>query len=164
MSALEWGLSPPLLALIAVLLVLVLGLALALLWARWRLRRASMRWSRASRARNAAAQRGEAEAEALLEDEGYEIVGEQVAVEGTMYVDGEPRVFRVRLDLIARRGGHDYIVEVKTGDLAPDPTYPPTRRQLREYASLLPDYGLLLVDVDRGEVVTVEFDDELASS
>ena len=56
------------LALLIALLVLLCA-ALALGW--WR---ASRRWSRASRSRNRRAQRGEAEARALLEDEGYEVL------------------------------------------------------------------------------------------
>lgn len=137
-------------------LVILLSLALGLGWLR--LRRAEGRWSRASRGRNAAAQRGERAAEQLLEAHGYEIVDRQATIEGRMWVDGAPAAFTVRVDLLVRRAGQDFVAEVKTGDRAPDPLYPPTRRQLLEYAVLLPDHGLLLVDMEEQAVLQVELE------
>ena len=65
--------------------------------------------------------------------------------------------FGIRIDLLLERDGVLYIAEVKTGDLAPDPRHGPTRRQLREYADLLPDHGVLLVDADAGTIQEIEF-------
>jgi hypothetical protein len=121
------------------------------------LARARGRWGRRSRARVGRALDGEADAERLLEDLGYRILDRQVPVSGTLWLDGEPVDFGVRLDLLVERRGRPFVAEVKTGDRAPDPTWGPTRRQLREYATLLPDHGVLLVDVEAGEVVEVEF-------
>jgi hypothetical protein len=80
-----------------------------------------------------------------------------VAFPGTVWIDGEPVDFGVRVDLLLERDGQPFVAEVKTGDLAPDPRHGPTRRQLREYADLLPDHGILLVDVEAGAVHEVEF-------
>lgn len=115
------------------------------------------RWERASRARVSRALDGEADAERLLEDLGFRVLDRQVPLTGTLWLDGEPVEFGVRLDLLVERRGREFVAEVKTGDRAPDPAWGPTRRQLREYATLLPDHGLLLVDVEAGEVVEVEF-------
>lgn len=111
----------------------------------------------ASRTRNARALDGENSAEALLEQAGFLIRGRQVAFPGTVWVDGEPVEFGIRVDLILERDGQRYVAEVKTGDLAPDPRHGPTRRQLREYADLLPDHGVLLVDMEMGWVREIEF-------
>lgn len=111
----------------------------------------------ASRHRNARALAGETDAEALLASHGFRIRGRQVAFPGTVWIDGEPVDFGVRVDLLLERDGQPFVAEVKTGELAPDPRHGPTRRQLREYADLLPDHGVLLVDVEAGAVHEVEF-------
>ena len=64
----------------------------------------------------------------------------------------------MRLDLEVERSGQLYVAEVKTGTLAPDPTLAATRRQLREYAALLPDHGMLLVDMESETITEVDFD------
>lgn len=136
--------------LIAVLSVLCLILALAL-------RLSQGRASRASKARNAHAQWGEQEAERLLEDAGYAIVERQVARSWAMSVDGVDTEASVRADLLVKRDGQVFVAEVKTGRLAPDPLYPPTRRQLLEYLFVFDPDGLLVVDVESRSIREVEF-------
>ena len=147
---------------VMLLAVLLLGLCVGLgLWAlrlRAALRVAEARGSRASRARNARALDGEAEAEALLRAHGFTVLERQATVEAKMWVDGEEHPYSVRIDLRVRRGGRLYVAEVKTGDRAPDPTHGPTRRQLLEYALLLPDHDLLLVDMESERIIDVAFD------
>lgn len=140
-----------LLVVAASLALLVVGLGIALVMARREPGRASQR-------RNAVAQAGEGAAEALLEAEGYTVLDRQVPVQGRMRLDGEEATFSVRLDLEVERSGRLYVAEVKTGTLAPDPTLAATRRQLREYAALLPDHGLLLVDMESETITEVDFD------
>lgn len=126
----------------------------------WALRSTRREAGRRSRARNRVAQRGEADAEALLTAHGYRVLDRQVAVAGALWVDGEAEPFEVRLDLLVERDGCRWIAEVKTGQRAPDPAWPATRRQLREYAALLPDHGVLLIDVEGGEIFRVGFEPE----
>lgn len=121
------------------------------------LAQARARAGAASRRRNARALVGESDAEDLLAAHGFRIRGRQVAFPGTVWVDGEPVDFGIRVDLLVERDGQPFVAEVKTGELAPDPRHGPTRRQLREYADLLPDHGVLLVDVEAGAVREVEF-------
>lgn len=133
----------------------VLLAAVALLaWAWWLAR---TRWSRATRRRVDHALAGEAAAEAVLRDHGYTIEARQVTRAWTLWVDDEPTEVRSRADLLVRRGGRRYVAEVKTGDLAPDPTRPATRRQLMEYGHVFPVAGVLLVDVEAGRVHEVRF-------
>ena len=137
---------PLLIGLLSLLLLLVLLLAAALA-------RSRARPGARSRARNAVAQQGEAEAERLLHRAGYRVVDRQAAFTSTLWVDGEAVEFGLRLDLVVERGGRHFVAEVKTGSRAPDPCFPATRRQLREYAALFPDHGLLLVDMEMLEKV-----------
>lgn len=153
LSALRLGLD----GMSLLLLLLVGALLLVCLWLWARLRAAQGRWSRASRARNRRAQGGEAAAEALLEAHGFTVVERQAVVEAAMWVDGEERRYTVRFDLLVHKGGQNYVAEVKTGERAPDPTHPPTRRQLLEYALLMPDHGVLLIDMEDGAIVEVDF-------
>lgn len=139
---------------ILVLLLAALALILALGW--WAsARRAGV----ASRRRNRRAQRGEADAEALLEAAGYTVLERQVGAWTVMVVDGEEVEVSVRADLWVGRGSRRYVAEVKTGRAAPDPTLPATRRQLLEYQLVFRPDGLLLVDVEAGEVHEVSFPD-----
>jgi hypothetical protein len=115
--------------------------------------------SRRARGRNRVAQRGEREAIALLELAGYTICGRGVTRQATLRFDGEPLAFGVCADLVARcPRGRLHVVEVKTGDLAPDPRHGPTRRQLLEYSLIFGTPHLLLVDMQAGEIHEVGFE------
>jgi hypothetical protein len=143
MSSFPWFLVA-----VLALAVVVLGLALA---------RAQSRGSRASTGRNIRAREGERAAQALLEEQGYEILGEQVAGRWSVLVDDEEVAFGVRADLLVARDGDVFIAEVKTGTLAPDPTFGPTRRQLLEYQLAFQVDGVLLVDADNGTIAHIAF-------
>lgn len=132
---------------------MLLFTVLLALWSLWLLRRGSRR----SRRRTQRAQRGEQAAERLLTRAGYRIEDRQVSVRSSFVVNGEDVAFLVRIDLLVRRKGRAYVAEVKTGSSAPDPAHPPTRRQLREYAALFPDHGILLVDVEAQQIHRIDF-------
>lgn len=136
--------------LLLILSVICMALVLAL---RMSLRRGSV----ASKARNRRAQEGEAHAERLLIRQGYAIVERQVSRSWTVQVDGEPWEAFVRADLLVEKDGRTFVAEVKTGELAPDPLYPPTRRQLLEYFFVFDPDGLLLVDVEADAILEVAF-------
>ena len=138
--------------LVAVLACVVAVLAL-LLWVR------GGRDGRVSRARQRRAERGERQAERLLRREGFRVEERQASVHWTMEVDGEPAEVEARADLLVRRGRRRYVAEVKTGDRAPDPCFPRTRRQLLEYDLVYDVDGVLLVDMEAGEVIEVSFPD-----
>lgn len=128
-------------SLIIVLLLALLLLVLAAWW--WERGRAG----RASRARWAVASAGETEAERILEALGFVIVERQAQAEWAVEVDGEATVVSCRADLLVTRGGELFVAEVKTGERAPDPFRPSTRRQLLEYALAFEVDGVLLVDM-----------------
>lgn len=131
---------------------MILGVLLVLGW--WR---SATRAGRASRARNRRARRGEEQAELLLARAGFEILDRQVERCWHIEVDGKPWQACVRADLLVRRRGLTYVAEVKTGSQAPDPLLPATRRQLLEYLLIFEPDGLLLVDVESGDLVEVAF-------
>ncbi len=143
---------------IVIIVILSLVVAFLLLLGRWRQSAGHRRAVR--RAHRAAA--GEEAAEELLEAHGYSIVDRQVRCLWWMDVDGEEEEFELRADLLVERDGERFIAEVKTGQRAPDPSYPPTRRQLLEYRLAFDPYGVLLVDVEADEIVSVDFPRALA--
>lgn len=135
----------------AVLLVVV-----AVLWVAWR--RARDRVRRGNRARQELAYDGERRAVKLLAREGYRVVERQLSRYWSMEVDGEPVEVGCRADLLVIDSAGDlYVAEVKTGDLAPDPTRSTTRRQLLEYWLVFDVDGVLLVDMAARRVHTVSF-------
>lgn len=134
-------------------LVLAVLLVIAL-WGWWRARN---RLSRASRVRNRRAQKAETDAERLLESLGFTILDRQLSQYWTLEIDGGPREVLSRADLLVERGAHLYVADVKSGDLAPDPSRPATRRQLLEYLLAFDVDGALVVDMRRRQVRSVAF-------
>lgn len=149
-----WSMQPSELH-IAVAVAMLVGLCLLLAVGWWhsrgRIRRGNAR--RGDRAR-----RGEDRAERLLARAGFSVVDRQVHRVSTMRVDGEDVEIAVRVDLIVERRRQRFVAEVKTGELAPNPTHPATRRQLREYAVFFPGHGLLLVDMEAGQIHEIDFE------
>lgn len=138
-------------------LCLLVGLALG--W--WRARG---RVGRRNATRLRRAQRAESDAERLLEREGFVVEDRQVTVRWELEVDGEPREVWCRADLVVRARRHRrfprgarFVADVKTGERAPDPTHPATRRQLMEYQRVFDCDGVLVVDMDREVVHHVRF-------
>ncbi len=112
----------------------------------------------AAHARALRAVDGELGAAALLEREGYAVLGRQVPGSWTVRADGEAVTFGLRADYLVSRGGRRYIAEVKTGRLAPRLSHGPTRRQLLEYSAAFDVQGVILVDADGETITHVEVD------
>jgi hypothetical protein len=145
------SIPPEALALVAALaLAIALVQALVVAAGRWsRRRRMSLRMERAIE--------GEARAPALLEDHGYDVVGAQAVVEHTVRIDGREVIVALRADYLAEKDGARYVVEVKTGALAPRIETSATRRQMLEYRIAFDVEGVVLVDAESGRVHEVTF-------
>lgn len=135
-------------------------LALAALVIALLVQTARLAWQRGAAARRLARHRamgaaGERVAEGVLVRAGFTIERAQPASSVTYEVDGAARSFEVRADLLVRRGGARYVVEVKTGTQAPDLASRATRRQVLEYTHAFAVDGVLLVDATRGAIVHV---------
>ncbi len=135
---------------------LLAALAVALLgW--WR---AHTRIRRSNQRRFRRAMAGEAAADQLLEQAGFRVLDHQVTAHFPLWIDGEEVWVHDRCDRIVTRDGHLYVADVKTGRAA-DPTAPSTRRQLLEYLLVHRATGALVVDMDAGRVIEVDFGDLL---
>jgi hypothetical protein len=136
--------------------VAVLALSVALVQA---LVLASRRWARRLRMarRMRRAVDGERRAPALLESRGFRVLGAQVAAEHHVTVDGRTVKIALRADYLAEKDGARYVVEVKTGALAPRIETSATRRQMLEYRVAFDVDGVVLVDGETGGVHEVTF-------
>ena len=72
-------------------------------------------------------------------------------------VNDEWMDIEVRVDFLATRKGRPCVIEVKTGELAPNPRHGPTRRQLLEYSLLFPEREIYLLDMSKGVAHRIEF-------
>lgn len=137
-------------AVIGALAALVIAQAAGRWWegARRRLRT----WKRTRRA-----ERGEAHAERLLVRAGFKITDRQVERAWSILVNGEPEEIVLRADLLVSHGKKRFVAEVKTGQVAPRIQNASTRRQLLEYLAAYPVDGVLLVDMEEGEIKEVVF-------
>jgi len=142
--------APPPTLFVALVALLAGGLTVWVFRRWWQMRR----WRR----RRQRARRGEVQAIPLLETAGYRVIAEQRSQVCRVIVDGRPTEYVVRADLLVTRGNETFVAEVKTGKRAPDPTHTPTRRQLLEYFVAYPADGVLLVDVEGGQIRRVAWE------
>ncbi|CAN5891625.1 hypothetical protein BH11MYX4_BH11MYX4_69880 [soil metagenome] len=120
---------------------------------------ASRRWLRRRRmsVRMRRALRGEERAAAWLEELGFAILGAQVEAIHEVRVDERAFAITLRADYLVERAGARYVVEVKTGAVAPKIETSATRRQMLEYRIAFDVDGVLLVDAEAGRVHEVTF-------
>jgi hypothetical protein len=124
------------------------------LWLGWKIR---VLWQRVkfwfSRKRGA---KGERIAADLLISNGYILLDTQVALKGSIKVDGAISSFNTRVDYLVKKEDEQYLVEVKTG-VSASPSYIPTRRQLLEYTRLQGSKKILLIDATKKTIFCVDF-------
>ena len=120
---------------------------------------ASRRWLRQRRMvlRMDRAVRGEERAPGWLAEHGFTVIAAQVVIAHEVRIDDRVVTVDLRADYLAERDGARYVVEVKTGALAPKLETPATRRQILEYRIAFDVDGVLLVDGETGRVHEVTF-------
>ncbi|MGC6507388.1 MAG: hypothetical protein ACON4U_03185 [Myxococcota bacterium] len=137
--------------------IVLLLLLIFYLWVS--LRRSQKKAGQSAQKRSRGAVDGEQAAKAILASKGYRIVSAQHRAKSRFYVDRKAVEIEVRIDFIVEKSGQRFVAEVKTGQNAPNPNWPATRRQLLEYSLIFPDWPILLVDVPAEEIHLIEFDD-----
>jgi len=140
----------PWLLISVVLFAIVLVQTARISWHRIATRR---RWKR----RRVRARSGEEEAERLLVNGGFRVLRRQCPQPWTIKVDGSTERVDLRADFLVEKGSKQYVVEVKTGTVAPNVRTPATRRQLLEYRLAYKADGVLLVDMEKRRVHRVDF-------
>lgn len=99
----------------------------------------------------------EEEAAILLKKNGYEIIEYHPELCYNVTVEKEEYSIRITPDYRVRKNNKEFIVEVKTGEFAPDITSRSTRRQLLEYFTISDAEGVLLVNMEKEEICSVKF-------
>ena len=148
------AMAPEVLAMIAAAAVAT-AVVLAGMLAVGRLRRWGKRRRMSLRMERAVA--GEERAAGLLEERGYEVLGAQAVIEHAVRIDERVVTVALRADYLAAKDGRRYVVEVKTGAVAPKIETSATRRQMLEYRIAFDVDGVLLVDAESGKVHEVTF-------
>jgi hypothetical protein len=103
------------------------------------------------------AKRGEHKAIKFMENNGFEILDLQKESSYTLFIDNKAHKVTVKADMIVKKGNKIYVAEVKTGDKVTSPKYADTRRQLLEYFMVYRPSGLILVDMEKQRLRTVEY-------
>jgi predicted type IV restriction endonuclease len=103
------------------------------------------------------ARAGENHAARLLTAAGFEILEHQPSCVWELAVDGVTTTVESRADFLVRRAGRLFVADAKSGGRAPDPRLPATRRQLLEYLLVFEVDAVLLVDTERGVILTLDF-------
>lgn len=110
-----------------------------------------------SRMRIARGVKKEKDAKNVLRKLGYDVVSEQAEYNHSFKVNGKTITVPVRIDYLVRRNGKNYVVEVKSGEKANSMYNKDTRRQVLEYAFVVPSDGIFLLDMESKKLMKVEF-------
>lgn len=93
----------------------------------------------------------------LMKNRGFEIIDLQKECAYTLFIDNKPHKVTVKADMIVKKGNKIYVAEVKSGEKVTSPKYTDTRRQLLEYFMVYRPSGLILVDMEKQKLRTVEY-------
>lgn len=104
--------------------------------------------------------KGERTSIKLLEKNGYKILDEQIKLNGYFFIDDELNKFDLRPDLLVEKNEVQYIVEIKTGEVA-NPSNRNTRRQLHEYSYYRDQDAILLIDPIKRSIKKISFKQKL---
>lgn len=143
------GRSLQIVAVVAVVLLMVLGGALEA-WLR------RLREKRKASAAVKKGLKGEKDAEKLLKKLGYKMLARQAPVTYWVLVDGKPQAVSLSADMVVEYKGEKMLAEVKTGK-AVKIEEPATRRQLLEYQLAFGVDTLLLIDMEAKELRKISF-------
>lgn len=103
------------------------------------------------------AKKSEYKAIEFMEHKGYQVIDLQKECDYKLFIDGKPHKVTVKADMLVRKGNKTYVAEVKSGEKVTSPKYTDTRRQLLEYYMVYRPNGLILVDMERQKLRTVEY-------
>ena len=109
------------------------------------------------------AKEGENKAVKLLQEHGYRILAEQERRNVSLIVNGERIESFIKADFIVSKRGYTYLVEVKTGAQA-NVRLPNVRRQLFEYQNIFQTDGILFIDMNKYDIMTVSFENSKSNS
>jgi len=104
------------------------------------------------------AKRAENSAVKILQSAGYKIVDVQKRVKVKTKIDGKDYYNTIIADMIVKKGGKNFLVEIKTGKQTERPVAPQIRRQLLEYFLVFKPDGIILLDMEVGKLHYVSFD------
>ena len=99
----------------------------------------------------------EKEAAKFLKRKGYSILEHSKTYSYTLKFDGKSKLVYVEIDYLVKKNGKTYIVEVKSGNQAPNISNRSTRRQILEYSLFIPNDGILLLDMEKEVINEVVF-------
>ena len=99
---------------------------------------------------------GEKKAKKQLIKNGYEILEEQLIMQGKLIENKNIVSFFIKPDYLVKKNNIIYVAEVKTGKSASIKNRY-TRRQLLEYSSNFKSKEVLLVDIDKNNISTIRF-------
>ena len=97
----------------------------------------------------------EKEAAGFLKKRGYLIIQHAQNYSYNIKVNGKEKKVTIEIDYLVRKNGKTYIVEVKSGHLAPNISNSSTRRQVLEYYMFIPNDGILLLDMENEKVLLI---------
>ncbi len=106
--------------------------------------------------RAAISKRAEKKAEELLKRNGFQIIDRQISKPLIIKESAVFHRYLIRIDLLVKKNGRTYVVEVKSGSKNKI-TKRETRRQLLEYFLAYQPYGIILFDMDTKKFSEIRF-------
>ncbi|MDD3030892.1 MAG: HK97 gp10 family phage protein [Atribacterota bacterium] len=107
--------------------------------------------------RSISSKKAEKKAEKWLKKNGFKIIEKQQSRPLIIKTGKTSHRYLIRTDFLVKKGGHKYVVEVKSGRKNSKVTNRETRRQLLEYFLAYQTYGIILFDMERNLFSEVKF-------
>ena len=99
----------------------------------------------------------EIKAESWLKKKGFKILTHNKSYNYSCFENKNEITIKITLDYEVEKNGNKYIVEVKTGKSATTIKNAATRRQILEYATIVPNDGIYLLDMETREMKLIQF-------
>lgn len=99
----------------------------------------------------------EKNAEGILRKAGFTILGKRLKETIITNVDGKDHLGYLEADYTVSKNKRKYVVVVHTGEGSPDANEPNFRRTLLEYTRVFSSHDLLVLDLNRGEIHSINF-------
>lgn len=110
-----------------------------------------------ARQRSLSSKKAEKKAENWLKRNGFRIIDKQQSRPLIIKSGKTKHRYLIRTDFLVKKGGHKYVVEVKSGHKNSKITNRETRRQLLEYFLAYQAYGIILFNMDNNSFSEVKF-------
>jgi hypothetical protein len=128
---------------------IIIGLVLFYILSKW--------WGRRGGMQSQVTRFPEKDAENLLRRAGFQILDKNRKEAVITVINGKDHYGNLEADYIVKKQGKKFVIVVHSGEGSPDANEPNYRRRLLEYDRVFSTSGILILDLNKGQIHRVNF-------